>query len=106
MTRAYDLVLRDATLVTGEAVVRGGGLAVQGDRIAALGGATEPAPAAAKTLALAGHVVTPGFVNAHTHSAFVMDRGVAADLGFAPSYTKGIPNALDLAPDTLPARLP
>ena len=28
-----------------------------------------------------------------------MVRGVAADLGFAPSYTKGIPNALDLTPE-------
>ena len=43
--------------------------------------------------------MTAGFVNVHTHSALTMVRGVAADLGFAPSYTKGIPNALDLAPE-------
>ena len=99
MNPAYDLLLRGATLVTGDAVVRDGWLAVQGDRIAALGGAAEPAPPAARTLELAGHVVTPGFINVHTHSALTMVRGVAADLGFAPSYTKGIPNALDLAPE-------
>jgi 5-methylthioadenosine/S-adenosylhomocysteine deaminase len=99
MSRAYDLVLRGATLVTGDAVVRDGWLAVQDDRIAALGGTADPVPPAARTLELAGHVVTPGFVNVHTHSALTMVRGVAADLGFAPSYTKGIPNALDLAPE-------
>ena len=99
MTESYDLLLRGATLVTGDSVVRDGWLAVQGDRIASLGNAAERAPPAARTLELAGHVVTPGFVNLHTHSALTMVRGVAADLGFAPSYTKGIPNALDLAPE-------
>src|SRR5262245_27014003 len=94
-----DLLLRGATLVTGDAVVPDGWLAVRGDRIAALGSAKDPAPRAAQMLELAGHVVTPGFVNLHTHSALTMVRGVAADLGFAPSYTKGIPNALDLAPE-------
>jgi 5-methylthioadenosine/S-adenosylhomocysteine deaminase len=40
---------------------------------------------------LPGHFVTPGFVNPHMHSILTMVRGVAADLGFAPSYTPGIP---------------
>ena len=62
-------------------------------------GASADAPPAKETLRLPGRVVTPGLVNTHTHSAFTMLRGVAADLGFAPSYTKGIPNALDLTPD-------
>jgi 5-methylthioadenosine/S-adenosylhomocysteine deaminase len=44
-------------------------------------------------------LITPGFVNVHLHSALTMVRGVAADLGFAPSYTKGIPNAMDLGPE-------
>jgi 5-methylthioadenosine/S-adenosylhomocysteine deaminase len=42
-------------------------------------------------LRLPGHFITPGFVNVHTHSILTMVRGVAADLGFAPSYTPGIP---------------
>jgi 5-methylthioadenosine/S-adenosylhomocysteine deaminase len=96
MSEAYDLVVDGATLVTGAVPPHQGWLAVQGSRIAALG--KGPAPAAKKRLSLGGHVVTPGFVNAHTHSALSMVRGVAADLGFAPSYTKGIPNALDLTP--------
>src|SRR5262245_46937612 len=99
MNQACDLLLRGATLATGEAIVRDGWLAITGDRIAALGAAADLAPPAARTLELGGHVVTPGFVNVHTHSALTMVRGVAADLGFAPSYTKGIPNALDLAPE-------
>ena len=89
MNQTCDLLLRGATLATGDAVVRDGWLAITGDRIAALGGATEPVPPAARTLELAGHVVTPGFVNVHTHGALTMVRGVAADLGFAPSYTRG-----------------
>jgi 5-methylthioadenosine/S-adenosylhomocysteine deaminase len=42
-------------------------------------------------LRLAGHFITPGFVNPHTHSILCMVRGVAVDAGFAPSYTPGIP---------------
>src|SRR5262245_40161107 len=80
VNQACDLLLRGATLVTGDTVVRDGWLAVQGDRIAALGSAAEPAPPAARTIELAGHVVTPGFINVHTHSALTMVRGVAADL--------------------------
>src|SRR6185369_6367579 len=53
-------------------------------------------PAARSVLDLDGHVITPGFINPHTHSALTMVRGVAADLGFAPSYTKGIPGAASL----------
>jgi 5-methylthioadenosine/S-adenosylhomocysteine deaminase len=71
---------------------------VKGDRIAALGSGDSPANAR-KTIALAGHVITPGFINTHTHGALTMVRGVAADLGFAPSYTKGIPNATALSPE-------
>lgn len=99
MSEAYDLLLANATLLTGAEVVDGGWLAVRGDRIAALGAKGTPEPEAKRRLDLAGHVVTPGFVNVHLHGALTMVRGVAADLGFAPSYTKGIPNALDLTPE-------
>jgi len=85
----HDLLLQGATLLTGTEVIRDGWLAISGDRIAALGRSSPPA--AKKKLALDGHVVTPGFINVHTHSALTMVRGVAADLGFAPSYTKGTP---------------
>jgi 5-methylthioadenosine/S-adenosylhomocysteine deaminase len=44
-------------------------------------------------------VVTPGFVNVHTHAILSMVRGVAEDLGFAPAYTPGIPHGHDVTPD-------
>lgn len=52
-----------------------------------------------RTLRLPGHFVTPGFVNTHTHSVLSMVRGVAADLGFAPSYTPGIPKGTRVTPE-------
>jgi 5-methylthioadenosine/S-adenosylhomocysteine deaminase len=92
-----DLLLKNVTLLTGHEVLRGAWLGVKADRIGAIGSMRDPKPAAAKELDLQGHVVTPGFVNLHTHGALTMVRGVAADLGFAPSYTKGIPNAASLS---------
>jgi 5-methylthioadenosine/S-adenosylhomocysteine deaminase len=44
-------------------------------------------------------VLTPGFVNVHTHAILSMVRGVAEDLGFAPAYTPGIPHGHDVTPD-------
>ena len=103
----FDLLIRNATLLTAEPdapLLRDASLGVTGGRIAWVGegvpqGAPEGGPAATQELDLGGRVITPGFVNVHTHSALSMVRGVAADLGFAPSYTRGIPNALDLSPE-------
>lgn len=95
----FDLLIRNATLLTAEPeepIVRNASLGVIADRIAWIGTALPPLARGGVELDLAGRVVTPGFVNVHTHSALSMVRGVAADLGFAPSYTRGIPNALDL----------
>ena len=46
-----------------------------------------------------GYVVTPGFVNVHTHAILSMVRGVAEDMGFAPAYTIGVPHGHDPTPD-------
>lgn len=98
----FDLLIRNATLLTAEPdapIVRNASLGVIGSRIAWIGGEPPPGTSAELDLDLPGRVVTPGFVNVHTHGALSMVRGVAADLGFAPSYTRGIPNALDLTPE-------
>ena len=100
-TQLLDIVIKGVTLLTADPArpqLRDGALGLLGDRIAWLGSSAE-APPAREMLSLPGRVVIPGLINPHTHSAFTMVRGVAADLGFAPSYTKGIPNALDLTPD-------
>lgn len=101
MPDLLDLLISDVTLLTADTAqptLTAAALGVRGDRIAWIGAAAA-APPAREVMRLPGRVVIPGLINTHTHSAFSMVRGVAADLGFAPSYTKGIPNALDLTPD-------
>jgi 5-methylthioadenosine/S-adenosylhomocysteine deaminase len=46
-----------------------------------------------------GRVITPGFVNVHTHAILTMARGMAEDMGFAPAYTPGVPRGSDVRPD-------
>src|SRR6266699_2530571 len=62
---AYDLVIRDGTVVdgTGRPSFRGD-VAVAGDRIAAVGDLDGDGR---KTVDAEGRVVTPGFVDVHTH---------------------------------------
>ncbi len=85
-----DLLITDATLLLAGGVARTTNLGIRGKQIAFIG---DERPAAARTLALPGRVVTPGFVNTHYHAGLNFDRGVAPDCGFAPSYTPGLPQA-------------
>ena len=97
----YDLMLLDAHILTADParpLVRGGALGVRDGRIAWLGESPPPAYEARRTLRLRDRFVTPGFVNVHLHSILTMVRGVAADLGFAPSYTPGIPKGTQVNP--------
>lgn len=43
-----------------------------------------------------GKVIYPGFVNTHIHTAQSIVRGVAEDMGRAPSYTSSVPQGDDL----------
>lgn len=92
-----DLLLADVTVLTAEArqpLLRHACVGVHQGRIAWLAEqAPPPGTAVARRLDLAHHVVTPGFVNPHQHAVLSLVRGVAADLGFAPSYTPGLPRA-------------
>ena len=91
----FDLLLSGATVLTGDAegtVLHGASIGIAGGRIVHLAARRAAAgEAAGRSVDLSGHVVTPGFVNVHTHANLSMVRGVAEDLGFAPAYTKGIP---------------
>ena len=74
-------------MLTGDArrpVIEDGVVAIAGNRIAALGTRAEfPAAMTAPTvLDLAGRVITPGFVNVHTHAVLSLMRGIALDMGF------------------------
>ena len=80
-----DLVVRNGTVVTVDAsrrVVAHGAVAVDGGRIAAVGTEAEVDAQfrGKEVLDAAGGIVMPGLVNAHTHAAMVLFRGVADDL--------------------------
>ena len=101
---AFDLLLTDLTVVTVDArmrVIDNGAVGVVDGRIAWVGSMADlPADTTAtQHLPLPGRVLTPGFVNVHTHAILTMVRGVAEDLGFAPAYTPGIPHGHDVTPD-------
>ncbi len=97
-----DLLVTGADILTADParpLLRDAALGVRAGRIAWLDGAPPPRFRARETLALPGRVLTPGFVNLHNHAILTMVRGVAADLGFAPSYTPGIPKGTDVTPE-------
>jgi len=104
MPGPYDLLIRGATVLTDDAArpqIDDALIGIRGQRLALLAAASEvtPAPSARRTLDVPGHVVTPGFVNVHTHTILCMVRGVAEDMGFAPAYTPGVPHGHDVTPD-------
>ena len=77
-----DVLLRNAIVVTMDdrfTVHASGGVAVSGDAIAAVG-PEALAFEAAETIDCRGRVVMPGLVNAHTHAAMTLLRGLADDL--------------------------
>jgi 5-methylthioadenosine/S-adenosylhomocysteine deaminase len=80
-----DLIIRGGTVVTMDGssrVIEGGAVAVRGERIVAVGPASEVAAKyfAARTVSAAGKVVMPGLINTHTHVPMVLFRGIADDL--------------------------
>ena len=99
-----DLLLTGATALTAdprEPVIADAVIGIVGNRIVQISPASagEPPPNARRVLHLPGRIVTPGFVNIHTHTILTMVRGVAEDLGFAPAYTPGIPQGHMVTPD-------
>ena len=79
-----DVLLTGGTLVTMDGqrrILTDAALAVQGERIAWLGSAAEAAARfiPAKTIDLAGKVVTPGLINTHGHWAMTLFRGLVDD---------------------------
>lgn len=81
------IVIRNTTVVTSDAartVHHGASIAVDGDRLAAIGPVEEidrrfPA---AEPVSGEGKVVFPGLVNCHTHLWFTVARGIQEDFGF------------------------
>jgi len=100
---AFDVALVGGSVLTGRAErprIDDGFVGIVGSRIAAVGTRMEFAGIpAAKTIDTSGRVLTPGFIDVHTHAVLSLMRGIALDLGFAPAYMKGVPHGHDISPD-------
>ena len=85
MTKPADLILTNATVLTMNGTFdrfSPGGVAIVGDKIAAVGPAEEieNAYTAAETVDCSEQVIVPGLVNGHTHAPMALLRGLADDL--------------------------
>jgi 5-methylthioadenosine/S-adenosylhomocysteine deaminase len=100
----YDLLITGARILTADPeapYIENGVIGIEGDRLSLV------APVSAETQGLqatrridaSGHIVTPGFVNVHTHAVLSLARGMSEDMGFAPAYTPGVPHAPDIRED-------
>lgn len=101
-TPTFDLLLLDAIALTADPAqpeIRGAAIGIANGRITWLAAQPPERYEATRVLRLPDHFITPGFVNTHAHSILTMVRGVAADLGFAPSYTPGIPKGTQVNPE-------
>ena len=102
MTQEPDILIDGATLLTADAArpqLDKAWVEITGDRITGILDA-RPTRVLERTRIIPGEgrVVTPGFVNVHTHAVLSMLRGVAEDMGFAPAYTVGVPHGHDVLP--------
>jgi 5-methylthioadenosine/S-adenosylhomocysteine deaminase len=80
-----DLLVTNGLVVTMDVnrrVIEGGGVAVRGDSIVAVGAAADLASQfdAAKVIDARGAIVMPGLINTHAHAAMSLFRGIADDL--------------------------
>jgi 5-methylthioadenosine/S-adenosylhomocysteine deaminase len=90
-------LIHDTTLVTGDdagAVHYGGALAIEGERIVALGTTAELLARYpdAERINGRGRAVLPGLANTHTHLSRVLARGIYEDLSppHSPPFTGGL----------------
>ncbi|HEY59089.1 MAG TPA: amidohydrolase family protein [Anaerolineae bacterium] len=83
--KTVDIILKNAIVLTMDenlSKYMNGAVAIAGDSIAAVGSEKEitSAYSAKKTKDCGGKVLMPGFINAHTHIAMNLIRGLADDL--------------------------
>ena len=82
--RSADILVTNGTILTMEESERqiiNGAVAIDGDRIAAVGRTDEFADwKISKVIDAAGGIIMPGLVNAHTHASMTCFRGIADDL--------------------------
>jgi len=83
--QAVDILVTGGTVLTlddRDTKLADGAIAIDGDRIVALGQRDELARifAAKETIDATGAIVMPGLINAHTHAAMTCFRGIADDM--------------------------
>jgi 5-methylthioadenosine/S-adenosylhomocysteine deaminase len=89
-----DLAVTNATVVTmntARTVLDGATVLVTGDRITAVGPPDDPPTDARRTIDAAGGIVVPGLVNAHSHLAMTMFRGLADDVDLERFLARVLP---------------
>ena len=91
------ILIRDTTVVTvdgDDTIHHDAALAIDGDRIVAVGPSDELAVrfAGAESVDGAGKVVMPGFANVHTHFSLIIAKGIYEDLSppNRPPFTSGL----------------
>jgi 5-methylthioadenosine/S-adenosylhomocysteine deaminase len=99
-----DVLIKGASALTAEPTrpfLKDAVIGLKGDRIALIEERTGTGDQiqAKRVFEVAGHLVTPGFVNVHTHAVLALARGMTEDMGFAPAYTRGVPHAPDIRED-------
>lgn len=89
----FDLVLDNVTVVTpGRPAARDMAVAISGGAVARVASAGELRQSLAdRRIDGRGGLLMPGLVNTHNHSPLMIVRGMVEDIGFAPAYTKGVP---------------
>ncbi|MBO0757884.1 MAG: hypothetical protein J2P54_18725, partial [Bradyrhizobiaceae bacterium] len=100
----FDVLIKGASVLTAEPArpfLRDAVIGLKGDRIALVDerNAAGDRLQANRLLDATGHLITPGFVNVHTHALLTLARGMSEDMGFAPAYTPGVPHAPDIRED-------
>ncbi len=84
----YDLIIRNGNIIDGTgAPAHRGDIAIAGDRIAALG---EITGSAAREIDAGGHVVTPGFVDVHSHDDAAVIRDPRVDFKIMQGVTTDV----------------
>jgi 5-methylthioadenosine/S-adenosylhomocysteine deaminase len=87
--RPADMLIVHGLLVTfdqNEAIIKDGAIAITGGEISGVGQTAELLARfqARKTIDASNHLVMPGLINTHTHSAMTLFRGLADDLQLEP----------------------
>ena len=99
-----DTLIKNGTVVTCDdqhTIFHDGAVAVQGDRVAAVGktGDLEAKFPRLPTIDARGKAVLPGLINAHTHTVLNVLRGMIEDMDVGSIYTYMTPITFAMTPD-------